>query len=265
MKIPFSLIAVFTDSELGFTGNTTAVLLTDQQLSESTMKKMAADFNQPATTFLWPGDTENTFKVRWLAPDEEIGLCGHGSLAAIAFLANQNELTASITLVYRGGEITGYKNNDGSCSIELGAIPVMEEQQPSQILKDGLGIPVMEYHTTNNKHIVVVGSESELAGMKPDFAKLRESEVFGYTVTAPGQEVDFVSRTLVPHVQQLEDPATGSSHAALAPFWSNRLGKSKMQALQLSKRGGRFNCEVKGNMVTLTGNYSFFAEGTVKY
>ncbi len=97
--------------------------------------------------------------------------------------------------------------------------------------------------------------------MRPDFAKLRESEIFGYAVTAPGDQVDFVSRTIVPHVQQLEDHATGSSHAALTPFWAERLNKNQMQALQLSRRGGRFVCSLEGDQVTLEGKFSVLARG----
>ena len=260
METPLSIIAVFTAPELGFTGNTAAVLFTEKSLAEKEMRRLASDLNQPATTFLWPGEEQNTFYVRWFAPDAEIGLCGHGSLAAIAYLHNHHK-TDSLKLRYNAGEITGTANNDGTCSMQLNAIDVTGQAEPSPILEAGLGIPVKEYFTTNNKQIVVVGSEKELEEMKPDFEKLRQSDVFGYSVTAPGETADFVSRTLVPHVQQLEDHATGSSHAALAPFWSKRLGKSKMTALQLSKRGGKFECEVKGKQVTLSGYYTLIAEG----
>ncbi len=260
MEAPFSILAVFTAPELGFTGNTAAVLFTENPLPEREMKRLASDLNQPASTFLWADKDAHTFNVRWFAPDAEIGLCGHGSLAAIAYLHNHYAL-AKIKLKYSGGEIYGTANSDGTCSMQLDAIPVTGETTPSPVLEAGLGIPVKEYFTTNNKQIVVVGSERELHDMRPDFEKLRESEVFGYSVTAAGNEVDFVSRTIVPHVQQLEDHATGSSHAALAPFWSKRLGKSKMIALQLSKRGGKFECELQDNLVTLTGHYTLIAEG----
>lgn len=260
METPLSIIAVFTAPELGFTGNTAAVLFTENPLAEAEMKRLASDLNQPATTFLSAGKNSSTFSVRWFAPDAEIGLCGHGSLAAMAYLHNHHKLD-NVTLSYNNGTITCTVNNNGSCSMRLDAIGVTGEQTPSPILEAGLGIPVKEYFTTNNKHIVVVGSERELQEMKPDYEQLRQSDVFGYSVTAPGETVDFVSRTLVPHVQQLEDHATGSSHAALAPFWSKRLAKSKLTALQLSKRGGKFECEVNGSAVTLTGHYTLIAEG----
>ena len=83
----FSLIEVFNAPALQFKGNTAAVVWLDQPLKEEEMQTIATDFNQPATTFLWPSSRINAYHVRWFAPDEEIGLCGHGSLAAIVFLS----------------------------------------------------------------------------------------------------------------------------------------------------------------------------------
>lgn len=50
-----------------------------------------------------------------------------------------------------------------------------------------------------------------------------------------------------------EDPVTGSAHCELAHYWSHRLGSSVLRAHQLSKRGGRVGCEVKGDRVWLSG------------
>ncbi len=258
MKAPFSLIQVFDDPARGLLGNTAAVIMLQAALNDSKMQQIAADLNQPATAFLWPAEAENDYYVRWFAPDSEIGLCGHGSLAAIACLDKEE-----VILHYRQGIIKGRQLDSALCSISLDAIENKGKAVPPAVLEPGLGIVVQDYYLTDNKQIVVVESEEALKYMRPDFALLRESEVFGYTITAPGDEVDFVSRTLVPHVQQLEDPATGSSHAALTPFWAKRLNKTKMTAHQLSKRGGKFICELDKEQVILTGHYTRLAEGTL--
>src|SRR5690606_9076094 len=127
-----------------------------------------------------------------------------------------------------------------SCSIEMEKIPVISEEPVPDLLPQALGIALKGYFVTSNKHIVLAEREVDIHKMKPDFSLLRTSKTFGYAVTAPGEKVDFVSRTLVPHVQQLEDHATGSSHAALVPFWSKRLNKDRLIAHQLSPRGGKF-------------------------
>jgi predicted PhzF superfamily epimerase YddE/YHI9 len=261
MPYPFSLIEVFNDSTQNLKGNTSTVVWLEASLNDEAMQAIAADFNQPATTFLWPAEDASAFHVRWFAPDAEIGLCGHGSLAAVAFLAEEKNVTEEVTLLFRDGKLSGKKTDDESCNIRLDAIPVIGEEAVSEVLKAGLGVKVKAHFRTNNKNIVLLEDEATLKNMRPDFAKLRESEIFGYAVTAPGDQVDFVSRTIVPHVQQLEDHATGSSHAALTPFWAERLNKNQMQALQLSRRGGRFVCSLEGDQVTLEGKFSVLARG----
>ncbi len=257
----FSLYKVFGYEPHHFQGNTAAVVELTRSLSSAEMQKMAADFNQPATTFLWPSPTTAKWHTRWFAPDSEIELCGHGAMAAIAYLTSQGN--PGVTLTYNSGEITGHQNTEGSCTMEIEAIEHSPATQPETALMEGINTDIIEYYPTRNKHIVVVQDEQAVRGLKPDFHRLKDCRVFGFIVTAPGTEADFVSRTLVPHVQQLEDHATGSSHAVLTPFWSSRLGITKMTAYQLSKRGGRFLCELRDGKVLLSGECKCRAQGKV--
>jgi PhzF family phenazine biosynthesis protein len=261
---PFSLIAVFTDPDLHFRGNVAAVVMLKTPWSETAMQQLAADLNQPATSYLWPTGKENQYHVRWYAPDDEIGLCGHGSLAAVAFLSEQLGIADTVTLLYRDGHLIGKHHSGKRCSLTLAAIPVLAEEAIPEALPTALGVKVSGYFSTPNKHLVLVEKEADVKNMAPNFAQLRQLPTFGYAVTAPGEEADFVSRTLVPHVQQLEDPATGSSHAALAPFWAKRLQKNELLAYQLSARGGRFDCEVSQDQVILTGNFEIIASGQLQ-
>lgn len=260
---PFSLIAVFNDQANNYTGNTSTVVFLDNPVSDEEMQHLASAFNQPATTYLWKGQDENQFHVRWFAPDNEIDLCGHGSLAAVAYLTEKFEVESELQLLYRSGKLTGTRVDENICSITLAAISVVSEAAPNELLQKALGIPVVAHFKTGNKDIVLTMSEKDVQAMQPDFAILRQMDTFGYAITAPGDKIDFVSRTLVPHVQQLEDPATGSSHAALAPFWSKKLNKEKMVAHQLSKRGGKFICGIKADKVTLSGGFQVIASGSL--
>ncbi len=257
MRLPLSIIEVFTEPKLGFKGNTAAVINLDREMDAGQMQSIATDLQQPATTFLWPAAASNEYHVRWFAPDSEIELCGHGTLAAIAFLRRKETLT----LHYSKGTLEGNCTSGYRAGFTIAPIPVKGSEAIPEAVERGLGIPVQAYFTTDNKHIIQVESEELVRSMKPDFAELRKSPVFGYSVTAPGDTVDFVSRTLVPHVQQLEDHATGSSHAALVPFWANKLGKLKLDAWQLSPRGGLFHCEYKENSVRLNGMFNTLVEG----
>lgn len=263
MGAKIEIISVFTDKDKNFRGNPAAVIQLDEVIAEERMQELASDLNQPATTFLWPGQSDQNFNVRWFAPDGEIGVCGHGSLAAMAYLSKNRKDSTDFTLKYRSGEVIGSGNGRDSGEITLAKIPVTDDLDIPPLLIEALGVNVLALLATENKYIALVESEEALRKMKPDFAKLRQMETFGYAVTAQGDKADFVSRTLVPHVQQLEDHATGSSHAALVPYWSEILNKDKMTAHQLSPRGGMFQCELAQDKVTLRGRYVFIASGAL--
>ena len=84
----------------------------------------------------------------------------------------------------------------------------------------------------------------------------------GVIVTAPGDKVDFVSRFFTPRATLLEDPVTGSAHCSLIPYWASILKKQKMNALQLSKRGGQLFCENRDSRVLIGGKARTFLKGT---
>lgn len=259
MKSNYSIVSVFIDKERNFRGNTSAVVHLGKPISDNKMQELAEDFNQPATTFIWP-KSEYEWHVRWFAPDAEIGLCGHGSLAAIASL----DEPMPIKLHYRDGKISGSKVDNEHCKMDITPILSEEVSAYDQNIAKGLGVEIKGYYKNDNKHIVLVENQKVVERMKPDFEQLRTCEPFGYVVTAAGDQSDFVSRTIVPKVQQLEDPATGSSHAALAPFWSKKLKKEELVGLQLSKRGGRFDCKMLEDHVQLKGQYKLWSKGTLE-
>jgi predicted PhzF superfamily epimerase YddE/YHI9 len=112
--------------------------------------------------------------------------------------------------------------------------------------------------------MAVFDSEQVVRALKPSFDRIRALEVFGLIVTAPGDEVDFVSRFFAPLQGVPEDPATGSSHCTLTPYWSKRLGLTKLRARQLSKRGGELTCEDRGDRVTIAGRAVKYLEGVIE-
>mgnify|MGYP002652072163 CR=1 FL=1 len=260
----FETYRVFTNLKEEFYGNTSSVVLLHGSVEVIRMQRIAADFWQPATTFLWKENGK--WKVRWFAPDAEILLCGHGSLAAMAFIHDNFESDEKeYTLHASKHKVKGGKYNDNQCFIELEGFEVTQELAIPKALKEGLKIPIKGFYETANKSIVLTDTEESVKSMTPDFQKLRTMEMFGYIVTAPSssEEIDFVSRTIIPHVQQLEDPATGSSHAALVPFWANKLNKNNFKCKQLSKRGGMFCAEKTASRVKLYGAYQKINKGTI--
>jgi PhzF family phenazine biosynthesis protein len=253
----FWLITVFSERSNTILGNVSAVVKLDKEIDANRMQLIANDFNQPATTFIWEKD--NKWNIRWFAPDAEILLCGHGTMAAVALFHFLKE--AIPTFHYAKGQVGGFTENAKIYS-ELAKGDFNSSPIPEG-LEHALGVKIEEYYETSDKNIVVLKSEKELQEMQPNFDALKKLKPFGYAVTAKGEQVDFVSRTLVPKVQQLEDHATGSSHTVLVPFWSERLMKKQLSAQQLSRRGGKFECRLDGDKVVLGGEYEVVGSGEI--
>ena len=113
--------------------------------------------------------------------------------------------------------------------------------------------------------LVELLNEETVKNCVPDFSLMKKS-IDKIIITAPGKCVDFVSRFFAPGAGVDEDPVTGSAHSQLIPFWSEKLNKNKMQALQLSKRGGEIWCEqLNIDRVTISGNCVFYMKGEIEF
>jgi predicted PhzF superfamily epimerase YddE/YHI9 len=114
-------------------------------------------------------------------------------------------------------------------------------------------------------HLVVYGSAAEVAALDPDLAALAKVDCWAAIATAPGEDgIDFVSRFFAPAQGVPEDPVTGSSHCTLVPYWAGRLGKTKLEARQLSRRGGALSCALDGDRVSIAGRAVLYLEGQIE-
>ena len=114
-------------------------------------------------------------------------------------------------------------------------------------------------------HLIVYDSAAEIAALQPDIAALAKVDCWAAIVTAPGEDgVDFVSRFFAPAQGVPEDPATGSSHCTLTPYWAGRLGKTELEARQLSRRGGALRCTLEGDRVSIAGHAALYLEGQIE-
>jgi len=97
-----------------------------------------------------------------------------------------------------------------------------------------------------------------------NFQELEKLPVRGVIVTAPGNETDFVSRFFAPQSGVPEDPVTGSAHTSLTPYWSERLKKNELKAIQLSKRKGHLSCKIAGARVFISGHAKTYLIGEIE-
>ncbi len=104
-------------------------------------------------------------------------------------------------------------------------------------------------------YLVEVDSEETVRKLAPDFTALKKVGARGVVVTSRARTApyDFVSRFFAPGSGVDEDPATGSSHCCLGPYWARKLGKTDFLAYQASARGGVIRVCVAGDRVKLGG------------
>jgi PhzF family phenazine biosynthesis protein len=248
MRIPLFHVDAFSSQP--FHGNPAAVCPLDAWLDDELLRKVAAENNLSETAFFVPGGDLHKYdhhELRWFTPRGEVKLCGHATLASAYVVLNllQPELDTLSFETRHSGTLTVRK--DGSIfAMDFPAIfPKNCASPPAALLRAlGPGPPPSQVLEVNATYIVVYDDESAIQNMRPDFALLEQLHPWVVAVTAPGEQVDFVSRYFKPSYGMPEDPVTGSAHCALTPYWTERLGKSQLHARQLSQRGGELWCEL---------------------
>lgn len=232
-----------------FEGNPAAVCPLDAWPEDSLLQAIAEENNLSETAFFVPAG--EVFELRWFTPVAEVDLCGHATLASAHVLYEHLGYSGkSVRFATRGGELDVSRSGDG-LSMNFPAAPPRAIESPPALVA-GLGKPP-EQVLGGFDYIAVYETEEDVRALAPDFAQLRLVDLRGVIVTAPGREVDFVSRCFFPKLGINEDPVTGSAHCELAPYWRSRLGRDTLQARQLSRRGGSLGCAVEGDRVLLSG------------
>jgi PhzF family phenazine biosynthesis protein len=237
-----------------FEGNPAAVVPLNAWLEDGVLQAIAEENNLSETAFFVP--TQKGFHLRWFTPVAEVKLCGHATLAsAYVIFEILGYPEQAIQFETRSGVLV-VERRDGLLATSFPAIPP-KPCLPPQALIEGLGQPPIEVLAADD-YIAVFDSESVIRSISPDMAKLKELDLRGVSVTAPGASIDFVSRFFAPKFGIAEDPVTGSAHCELAPYWASRLGKTTLTARQVSRRGGDVLCELRDDRVVLHGSAVMF-------
>jgi PhzF family phenazine biosynthesis protein len=246
-SIPFFQVDAFAERPL--TGNPAAVMPLERWLENDLMQAIAAENNLSETAFTVPStDGEADYELRWFTPAAEVELCGHATLAAGHVLIHSEP----VRFRTKSGVLT-VSQRDELLELDLPAAKLTEVNEPDMCAALGLpNSPAWLAEGCNDAAIVGVADEAAVRAVSPDFAALAKIHRMA-VVTAPGSREDVVSRVFVPYVGIDEDPVTGSAHAALAPYWAERLGRNDFTALQASARTGVLHCRLEGERVVLGG------------
>jgi PhzF family phenazine biosynthesis protein len=256
MKLPMWQVDAFASGP--FTGNPAAVVVCEQWPEDGLMQAIAFENNLSETAFVVR--EEQGWRVRWFTPQVEVELCGHGTLSAAWVVLEKLEPGADkVTFASRSGPLPVHR--DGRhLVLDFPANRPRPAVFPTGI-ETLVGTRVMEVHATSGHLMVVVGSPEAVEGLRPVPSALSALSKPSLIVTAEGKDCDFVSRYF--RKDLYEDPATGSAHCVLAPFWGRRLSKDRLSARQLSRRGGWLEVENKAERVLIGGVVRPFFEGVV--
>jgi PhzF family phenazine biosynthesis protein len=259
MTIPIYQADAFT-AEL-FGGNPAAVCPLKDWLPDATMQKIALENNLAETAFIVKND--NGYFLRWFMPESEIDLCGHATLATAHILFTElgydndtiyfDTVKAGTLVVKRDGEkyIMDFPSRPPfAADAPEGLIEALGSKKPKEIWR-------------SRDYMLVYETEEDITAITPNHAALAKIDSLGIIVTAPGKDVDFVSRFFAPAASVPEDPVTGSAHCNLIPYWAGKLGKNTLHAYQLSARKGELWCELKGDRVLMAGKAVTYLKGEI--
>jgi len=263
MKLSLYQVDAFTDKLFG--GNPAAVIPLEQWIDDTLMQQLAVENNLSETVFFVPAAAgqDHDYHIRWFTPAAEINLCGHATLASAYVLYNKLGYTKpAIRFHCKSGLLVVTRQGD-MISMDFPAWkPAPLTEYPADLVS-ALGYLPFVQVSKYRDFLVELENEEAVLNCQPDFTllkKLGEKVI----ITAPGRQADFVSRFFASVVGIDEDPVTGSAHSQLVPYWAEKLGKTTLQAQQLSQRGGTLYCEHRGDRVMMAGKCVFFMKGEIE-
>lgn len=257
MKLNIYQVDAFTDHIFG--GNPAAIIPLNEWLPYATLQAIALENNLSETAYFVKEASH--FRLRWFTPTIEVDLCGHATLASAYVLFSElNYAERKIHFETRSGALFVEKEDDWL--IMDFPITYMAVVPYNEKIKSGIGADYIEIYESDTKFMVVLENEDQIKALRPDFRILNELGK-NVIVTSVGNNCDFVSRFFAPASGIDEDPVTGSAHTALTPYWSAKLGKQKLEARQISQRGGHLFCSINNDRVILKGQSRLYLKGAI--
>ncbi len=267
MQLPITQVDAF--AHRAFTGNPAAVMPLESLLDDALLQAIAEENNLSETAFLVPDSSGAAdYELRWFTPEVEIALCGHATLASGYVVLGDSGADEVSFRTRKSGILTVSKLAEGGYCV---ALPTLAGSPKSmQEYAAAMGGDVLEtlWHP-NGYGLFVYASAAEVVALTPDFAALQSAGDTLNIATAPSaghvSGADVVSRVFAPAAGINEDPATGSAHCMITPYWAQRLGRNVFSAFQASARGAHIGCTLAGDRTILTGNCITTMTGVMQF
>ena len=259
MKLEFYQIDAFTDKIFG--GNPACVVPLEHWLPDNVLLNIAKENAVPETAFFV--DKGDKIHLRWFTPEIEMDLCGHATLATAHCLSSHlNIKKDSIVFETLSGDVKVSLKNKAYTLDFPSRMPVVSELP--EIIKKSLNIQPKEVLKSRD-YLLVYDTQEDIKNIQINRQVFDQINLDpgGVIVTAKGDNCDFVSRFFTPQASILEDPVTGSAHCSLIPFWSERLQKKELNALQVSARLGKLRCVYQNDRVSISGTAKTYAIGNL--
>ena len=259
IRLPYWHVDAFADRP--FAGNQAAVMPLDAWLDDATLLAIAEENNFAETAFLVKDETgEADWELRWFTPTMEIRLCGHATLASGHVLLERDG-GERVTFLTRRAGLLEVSRSEAGYDLGLPLIETAPDSWPEAVAL--LGAEPREVWLSPERYgVYLFDSEEEVRALEPDLRGLGKLGDDQFICTAPGGRTDVVSRVFVPGGGVDEDSFTGSAHACLTHFWTERLGRDSFTAHQASRRGGDATCRREGDRAILGGQCVTVVEGT---
>lgn len=262
MAVPLYVVDAFTD--VPFRGNPAAVCILERARPDVWCQSVAAELGLSETAFLVP--LEDSWSLRWFTPETEVQLCGHATLASAHVLWEHRGVAKTATLSFHtaSGLLSASRLEDAAIELDLpatAAVPV----DPPEALVSALGVTPTWTGRAERDFVVVLSDPTEVIDLQPDLRPLELLDSDGVVVTAATEDptADYVLRYFAPGVGIDEDPVTGYAQTIVGPLWSDRLGRTTLEAHQVSKRGGRLTVTVAGDRVKVAGRAVSVLDGAL--
>ena len=257
----YKLYQVDTFTEKLFGGNPAAVCPLNEWLDDSLLQKIAMENNLSETAFYVKRD--ELYEIRWFTPKSEVDLCGHATLASAFVLFNIEGYSNDYICFYshRSGVLNvSKKSNEFLLDFPVDEFKCMAITD--EIVSCFNKRPI-EVYRGKTDYMLVFEKESDIVDMQPQIENISRLHARGVIITAKGETVDFVSRFFAPQEGIIEDPVTGSAHTTLTPYWTEKLNKVALSAIQLSDRKGYLQCKLLGNRVEISGQAKLYLMGEI--